>query len=157
MAISGYLKRRLPRATGKLSGRDDTRRLRSTHKEGTILYPYERRETLGFAFNLNSLELSSYQIHDGSPKVIYGYNSCTCKTRFAGFKSHVLLCKTMRLAEKNVYFPTIKDDAEYYHWRDLPVRIKNFKEMMTNIKNFQKFLSSVGKRHGLQVKPGDEI
>jgi len=128
-----------------------------THIKGIILYPHEKCEPLEFTFDLNSLELSSYQIPDDSPGVIYGYNSCWSKTQFAGFKTHVLVCETIRLAEKYVDFSMIKDEAQYYDSRDLMLGIKNFNELMSSIRNFGKLLNDVAKKHGLSAKSGDEI
>ena len=126
-----------------------------THVSGIILYPHKKCESLKFIFNTRTLELANYEIHDHD--VIYGFNSCWCKTQFAGFKTHVLVCETIRLAGKYIDFSEIKDEAEYYHSRDLMVGIKNFNEMMFNIKNFQKFLNDVGKRYGLSARSGDEM
>ncbi|HUI29690.1 MAG TPA: hypothetical protein VLX91_05700 [Candidatus Acidoferrales bacterium] len=128
-----------------------------THVKGIILYPHEKCEPLEFVFDLNSLELASYQIADDKPGVIYGYNSCWSKTQCAGFKTHVLVCETIRLAEKYVDFSKIKDEAEYYHTRDLLVGIKNFNELKFSIRNFGKLLNDVAKKHGLSAKSGDEI
>ena len=126
-----------------------------THISGIILYPHEKCESLKFIVNTKTLELANYEIHDHD--VIYGYNSCWCKTQFAGFKIHVLVCETIRLTEKYIDFSKIKDEAKYYQSRDLMVGIKNFNEMMFNIKNFQKFLNDVGKRYGLSARSGDDM
>jgi hypothetical protein len=106
---------------------------------------------------MNSLDLVHYEWSEDSPGVIYGYNSCWSKTQFAGFRIHVLVCETIRLAERYVDYSEIKDESGYYHTRDLMVGIKNFNEMMFNIRNFQKFLNDVGKRYGLSETPGDEM
>ena len=127
-----------------------------THISGIILYPHEKCESLKFIFDTTTLELCNYEVHH-DPDIIYGYNSCWCKTQFAGFKTHVLVCETIRLAEKYINFFKIKDEAEYYHTQDLMVGIKNFNEMMFNIRNFQKFLNDIVKRHGLSAKSGDEL
>ncbi len=127
-----------------------------THIKGIILYPHEKCEPLEFVFDLNSLELASYQVPDDSPGIIYGYNSSSCKTQFAGFKTHVLVCETISLAEKYVEFSLIDDEALYYHSRDLMVGIKNFNDLMFRIRSFGKLLNDVGKRYGLSAKPGDE-
>ena len=128
-----------------------------THVKGIVLYPHEKCEELRFVFNMNSLDLVHYEWSKDNPGVIHGYNSCWCKTQFAGFKTHVLVCETIRFAGKYIDFSEIKDEAEYYHSRDLMAGIKNFNEMMFNIKNFQKALNDVGKRYGLSAKSGDEI
>ncbi len=127
-----------------------------THVKGIILYPHEKCEPLEFTFDLNSLELVNYQVPDDNPEIIYGYNSCSCKTQLARFKTHVMVCETIRLAEKYVDFSKIKDEAEYYHSRDLLAGIKNFNDMMFDIKKFQKFLNDLAKRYGLSAKLGDE-
>ncbi len=126
-----------------------------THISGIILYPHEKCESLKFIFNTKTLELANYEIHDHD--AIYGYNSCWCKTQFAGFKIHVLVCETIRLTEKYIDFSKIKDEAEYFHSQDLMVGIKNFNEMMFNIKEFGRFLNNLGKRYGLSTKSGDEM
>ena len=128
-----------------------------THVSGIILYPHEKCEPLKFIFNMKTLELGNYEMYDHTPDAIYSYNSCSCKTQFAGFKTHALVCETIRLAEQYIDFSKIKDEAEYYHSRDLMVGIKNFNEMMFNIKNFQRFLNDVGKRYGLSARSGDEM
>ncbi len=128
-----------------------------THVEGIVLYPHEKCEEVRFVFNMNSLDLVHYEWSEDIPGVIYGYNSCWSKTQLAGFKIHVLVCETIRLAERYVDFSEIKDESGYYHTRDLMVGIKNFNETKFSIKNLQKFLNDVGKRHGLSAKSGDEI
>ncbi len=125
-----------------------------THLKGIILYPREKCEELKFVFNMKSLELANYEVHDHITNVIYGYNSCWSKTQFAGFRIHVMVCETIRLAEKYVDFSMIKDEAGYYHSRDLMAGIKNFNEMMWSIETLEKFLEEIGKQFGLRATTG---
>ena len=126
-----------------------------TYIKGIVLYPHEKCGELNFVFNMKSLELANYEVYGHAPDAIYGYNSCWSKTQFAGFKIHVLVCETIRVAEKYVDFSMIKDEAGYYHTRDLMVGIKNFNEVMWSIKRMEKFLNEIGKDLGLRATTGD--
>ncbi len=126
-----------------------------THVRGIILYPHEKCEEVRFIFNMKSLDLVHYEWSENNSGVIHGYSTCWSKTQFAGFKIHVLVCETIRLAEKYVDFSMIKDEAGYYHTRDLMVGIKNFNEMLSSIKKMEKFLNEIGKNFGLRATMGD--
>ena len=127
-----------------------------TRVKGMIIYPHQFCDVLSFTFDLKTLKLASYGTWGKNSEEVHGGESLSCKTQSAGFKVHVMVCETIRLAERYVEFSMIKDEAEYYQSRDLTVGIRNFNEMMFNIKEFGKFLNDIGKRHGLSAKSGDE-
>jgi len=144
------------------------------HVKGIILDPGPKCESLAFIFDLNTLRLANYERSKRDPGVIYGYNSFWCKTQFARFKTHVLVCETIRLAERYVDFSKISDEAEHYHSKDLMVGIKNFcrsiilcwyaawrqrrsNEMMFRIKDMEKLLNKIGKNFGLRATLGDVL
>ncbi|MCL4540321.1 MAG: hypothetical protein M1378_12135 [Bacteroidetes bacterium] len=126
-----------------------------TRVKGIVLYPHKKCEELRFIFNMNSLDLVHYEWSEDNPGVIHGYNSCWTKTQFAGFKTHVLVCETIRLAERYIDFSEIKDESGYYHTKDLMVGIKNFNEVMWAIRKMERFLNDIGKDLGLQATTGD--
>lgn len=120
-----------------------------THAKGMVLYPHKFCDLLMFVFDLNTLKLASYGTSGKNSDEVHGCDSFSCKTQFAGFKNHVLICETIRLAERYIDFSKIKDEAEYYHSRDLMVGIKNFNELMFKIKDMEKLLNKIGKDLGL--------
>lgn len=128
-----------------------------THVKGIILYPHEKCDPLDFVFDLKTQELFCYDFDEKYPDTIHGYLACSCKTQFAGFKNHVLVCETIRLAERYVDFSLIDDEALYYHSKDFLVGIKNFNEKLRSIREEVKAMNKRGRPSGWVTLAGDEI
>lgn len=99
-----------------------------TNVKGICLNVHPECETLAFEFDLKTLELVKYRQYNHSPGIIYGYDSLFCKTQFAGFKIHQLICKLIKLTEKYIDYEEIYDEAEYYHNQDEEAAQKAFCE-----------------------------
>lgn len=128
-----------------------------TRKKGIWLNVHPKCETVEFTFDLCTLELADYESYDHSPGVIYGYNGFSYKTQFAGFPTHILVCKTIKLTEKYIDFSNINDEGDYYHGQDVEKAKKAFGESTAMIEDFGKILKKMAKRLGLRVVTGDEM
>ncbi len=128
-----------------------------THIKGITLYPHENCEPLDFVFDLKTQELCCYEPDEKYPDAIHGYPVCCCKTQFAGFKNHVLVCKTIKLAENLVDFSLIDDEALYYHSKDLSAGLRNFNEKLQAIREEVKRMNERGGSSGWVTFAGDEI
>ncbi len=128
-----------------------------THVKGIILYPHEKCEPLDFVFDLRTQELFCYDFDEKYPGAIHGYLACSCKTQFAGFRTHVLVCETIRLAENHVGFSLIDDETLYYHSKDLLLGIKNFYEKLQSIRDEVKQMNERSGPSGWVTIAGDEI
>lgn len=114
-------------------------------------------EILEFIFDVNTLELANYESYDHSPGIIYGYNSLFCKTQFVGLKTHIMVCKIIKLAEKYIDFSDIHDEGDYYHTRNMEAASRAFDESTTMIETIGKILKEICEKAGLKVVTGDEI
>ena len=128
-----------------------------TRTKGIRLIPHEDCEPLDFVFDLSTLELAHYTRLPNTSRAIYGYNTFWCKTQFAGFRTHLEVCATIKLAEQCIDFTEINDEANFYHTHDLALAKKNFDVMEKMIKVFGEALKEMGRAEGLTVVTGYEM
>lgn len=128
-----------------------------TDLKGIILSPRPKCESLDFVFDLETQELFRYDFDEKHPDTIHGYLACSCKTQFAGFKNHVLVCKMIKFAENFIEFSLIDDEAMYYHSRDLLDGMKNFNEKLKAIRGEVRRMNERGGPSGWITIAGDEI
>lgn len=68
-----------------------------TRVKGIRLDIHPRAETVGFLFDLDNLQLCSYQI---DPHGFCDFSDLVfCKTRYAGVKVHIILCKVIEMKQ----------------------------------------------------------
>ncbi|MHB9010609.1 MAG: hypothetical protein ACYC49_00055 [Ignavibacteriaceae bacterium] len=123
-----------------------------THKKGIQLTLHPKCETLSFIFDLQTLELASYEVYAHSRGIIYGFNGFSCKTQFAGFETHRIVCKLIKMASRYIDYTKVYDESNYYEKEDGHASQENFEKVDNTLKMFLEAL----KGKGLHVTSGDE-
>ncbi|MHB8579128.1 MAG: hypothetical protein ACYDA4_04610 [Ignavibacteriaceae bacterium] len=124
-----------------------------THKKGIQLTLHPKCETLSFIFDLQTLELASYEVYAHSRGIIYGFNGFSCKTQFAGFDVHRIVCKLIKMASRYIDYTKVYDESNYYGTEDSQASQENFELVDNALKMFLEVL----KNKGLHVTSGDEL
>lgn len=127
----------------------------TVHK-GICLNLHPQCETLEFGFDMNTLELANYRRSEKS-KEIAGFNGFSCKTQFAGFEVHRVVCSLIKVAELYIDFTLIDDESGFYHTNDDEESEKEFERMMTKIEGFGAVLKKIGRERGIDISVGAEI
>lgn len=123
-----------------------------THKKGIHLTLHPKCETLSFIFDLQTLELASYEVYAHSRGIIYGFNGFSCKTQFAGFETHRIVCKLIKMASRYINYTKVYDESKYYETEDSHASQESFESMGNALKMFLEVL----KGKGMHVTSGDE-
>ena len=124
--------------------------------KGIYLDVHAQCETLGFCFDMNTLELANYRSSERS-KGIIGFNGFHCKTQFAGFEMHKIVCALIKATERYIDYTLIDDEAGFYHMQDDNESRKEFEKMTAMIESFGTKLKEMGKRRGIEVQIGAEV
>ncbi len=124
-----------------------------THKKGIRLMLHPKCETLDFIFDLQTLELANYEVYAHSRGVIFGFNGFSCKTQFAGFEVHRIVCKLIKMASRYIDYSKVYDESSYYETEDSYASQESFESVANALKMFMEFL----KDKGLNVTMGDEL
>ncbi len=128
-----------------------------TSMRGISLDLHPQCESLEFIFDLKTLELANYQTSQDRPRVVLGYNGFFCKTQFAGFDTHITVCKIIKMTERYIDYSSIDDEAGFYYQQDTAKAQKEFDDMAERIESMRKTLSALGKKHGFNVVTGEEL
>ena len=123
-----------------------------THKKGIQLTLHPKCETLSFIFDLQTLELASYEVYAHSRGIIYGFNGFSCKTQFAGFETHRTVCKLIKMASRYIDYTKVYDESKYYETEDSHASQENFETVDNALKMFLEVLRG----RGMHVTSGDE-
>ena len=123
-----------------------------TYKKGIQITLHPKCETLEFIFDLKTLELASYEVYAHSRGIIYGFNGFSCKTQFAGFETHRIVCKLIKMASRYIDYTKVYDESKYYETEDSHASQESFESMGDALKMFMELL----REKGLNVTSGDE-
>lgn len=128
-----------------------------TKRKGIALNVHQDCESLEFSFDLKTLELANYETYDHSPGVVFGYNGFFCKTQYAGFATHVTVCRIIKLTERWVDYSSVYDEAGFYHTENMENAGKAFGESAAMIENMGKVLKELAQKYGFQVTVGGKV
>jgi hypothetical protein len=124
-----------------------------TYKKGIQIDLHPKCETLCFIFDLKTLELASYEVFSHKPGIIVGSNGFSCKTQYAGFEVHRIVCKLIKMASRHIDYTKVYDEAGYYETEDSELSKQNFESMR---KTLQMLVDAL-KGRGLNVTASDEL
>lgn len=127
-----------------------------TVQKGLWVQVHSKCEPLKFIFDTKTLDLVDYNRSPDDSNLIYGFEGSYCKTQFAGFHSHVTVCKLIRWSHKYVLFSQIKDEAQYYETQDFEYSYNIYTGMEKELKRVGSELKDIVSKLGLTVKIGDE-
>jgi hypothetical protein len=102
---------------------------------------------------LQTLELGNYEVYAHSRGIIYGFNGFSCKTQFAGFDVHRIVCKLVKMASRYIDYTKVYDESKYYETEDSHASQESFESVGNALKMFMELL----KDKGLHVTSGDEL
>jgi len=122
-----------------------------TKRKGICLNLHRRCETLEFTFDLGTLELANYETYEHSPGIVYGYNGFFCKTEYAGFETHQMVCKIIKMAERYIDFSDVYDEAGFYHSRDEEGARRAFGDSAVTIERLGSQLRKTARKLGFKV------
>lgn len=128
-----------------------------TWMKGICLDIHPQCETLSFVFNLKSFDLANYDISRKEPHVVVGYNTLFCKTQFAGFETHITVCKIIKMTERYIDYSSINDEAGFYHGQDTSGAQKEFDGMLERIEALNNALTKLGEKRGFKITSGKEM
>ncbi len=125
----------------------------NTRRKGIQLSLHPQCGNLNFIFDMKTLELIEYTVDSNRPDVIYGIEGFSCKTQFAGFEIHQIVCRLLKLASHYIDFSDIDDESGFYDSDNLQASKKYFDAVRVTIAQSVQSL----KKMGMDVKPGNEF
>lgn len=128
-----------------------------TRMKGIWLNLFPKCDTLEFFFDVNTLELASYQQYNHTPNLLYGYDGFFCKTQFAGVKAHIIVCNVIQLTEKYIDYSEIYDEADFYNTQNVQTATEAFWESSAQIKNLGKMLAKMTEGKGIEIVSGEKL
>lgn len=124
-----------------------------TYKKGIQITLHPKCEMLQFIFDLKTLELACYEVYAHSRGIIHGFNGFSCKTQYAGFEVHVIVCKLIKMASRYIDYTKVYDESEYYESEDSQASQESFTSVGKALQMFTELL----KGKGFDITAGDEI
>jgi hypothetical protein len=124
-----------------------------TRKKGIQITIHPKCETLEFIFDLETLELASYEVYAHSRGIIYGFNGFSCKTQYAGFEVHVIVCKLIKMASRYIDYTKVYDESKYYESEDSQASQESFAAVGKALQMFTELL----KAKGIDITAGGEL
>jgi hypothetical protein len=124
-----------------------------THKKGIQITIHPKCEMLEFIFDLKTLELASYEVYAHSRGIVYGFNGFSCKTQYAGFEVHVIVCKLIKMASRYIDYTKVYDESKYYESGDSQVSQESFSAIGKVLHMFTELLRA----KGFDITAGEEL
>ncbi len=124
-----------------------------TYKKGIQITLHPKCETLEFIFDLKTLELANYEVYAHSRGIIYGFNGFSCKTQYAGFEVHRIVCKLIKMASRYIEYTRVYDESKYYESEDSETGQDSFASVGKALHMFMESL----KEKGFDTTTGDEL